>query len=131
MHLQLNYPEPVCIKEDVEKITESKVKTSVAPVRQQKYQEMVELEKWQGKLMKNTWEDSYLDQGGCFAWLHLWKVALTNTVAGLQELYQQLLPTKVYYHRKTGTSGNVDEHCHMCGTSESVGHIVAGCSAIV
>ena len=52
-------------------------------------------------------------------------------MAGLQELYQQLLPTKVYYHRKTGTSGNVDERCRMCGkTSESVGHILAGCSAI-
>ena len=61
MHLQLNYPEPVCIKEDVEKITGSKVKTRVATVRQQKYQEMVQLEKWQGKLMKNSWEDSYLD----------------------------------------------------------------------
>ena len=50
-------------------------------------------------------------------------------VAGLQELYQQLLPTKVYHH--TGMSGNADQWCRMCGkTSESMGHILAGCSAI-
>ena len=44
---------------------------------------------------------------------------------------QQLLPTKVYHHRKTGMSGNADERCRMCGkTSESVGHILGGSSAI-
>ena len=52
-------------------------------------------------------------------------------MAGLQELYQQLLPTKVYHHTKTGMSGNDDERCRMCGkASESVGHILAGRSAI-
>ena len=36
------------------------------------------------------------------------------------------------YHRKTSVSGNVDKRCCMCGkTSESVGHILGGCSAIV
>ena len=63
---------------------------SMATVQQRRYQEMVELEKWQGKLMKNRWDDSYLDRGVCFAWLHLWKAAPTHTVEGLQELYQQL-----------------------------------------
>ena len=55
----------------------------------------------------------------------------THTVAGLQKLYQQLMPTKVYHHRKTGMGGSADERCLMCSnTSESVGHILAGCSAI-
>ena len=81
--------------------------------------------------MKNRWDDNNLHRDGCFAWLHHWKMAPTHTVAGFQELYQQLLPTKVYYHRRTGMSGNADERCRMCGkTSERVGHILGGSSAI-
>ena len=38
-----------------------------------------------------------------------------NKVAGLQELYQQLLHTKVYHHMKAGMSGNADVRCRMCG----------------
>ena len=30
------------------------------------------------------------------AWLSLWKNAPTYTIAGVQELYQKLLPTMVY-----------------------------------
>ena len=132
LHLQLDYPEPALIKEDGELITGPKVKACLDTVRQRQYQEKVEQEKWQGKLMKNRWDDNNLDREGCFAWLHHWKPAPTHTVAGLQELYQQLLPTKVYHHRKTDTSGNADERCRTCGkTSESVGHILAGCTAIV
>ena len=37
------------------------------------------------------------------------ETAPTHTVAGLQELHQQLLHTKVYHHRKAGMSGNADE----------------------
>ena len=74
--------------------------------------------------MKNRWDDNNLDREGYFAWLHHWKTSPTHTVAGLQELYQQLLPTTVYHHRKIGMSGNADERCRMSGkTSESVGHI--------
>ena len=83
------------------------------------------------KLMKNRWDDNNLEREGCFAWLQHWKTPPSYTVAGLQELYHQLLPTKVYHHRKTVMSGNADERCRMCGkASESVGHILAGRSAI-
>ena len=52
-------------------------------------------------------------------------------VVGIQELYQQLLPTKVFYHRKVGTSGSGEERCRMCGkATESVSHILAGCGAL-
>ena len=81
--------------------------------------------------MKNRWNGKNLDREACFAWLHHWKMAPTHTVAGLQELHQQLLLTKVYYHKETGMSRNADERCRMCGeTTESVGHILPGCSAI-
>ena len=72
-----------------------------------------------------------IDQGDCFAWLSCWKAAPTHVVVGTQELYQQLLPTKVFYHRKVGTSVNGEERCRMCGkATESVPHILAGCGAL-
>ena len=61
LHLQLDNPEPALIKEDGELITGSKVKECLDTVRQRQYQEKVELEKWQGKLMKNRWDDNNLD----------------------------------------------------------------------
>ena len=39
-----------------------------------------------------------------------------KTIAGVQELYQQLLPTKVYYNRKT-KSQVTDEKCRLCEDS--------------
>ena len=52
-------------------------------------------------------------------------------VVGIQELYQELLPTKVSYHRKVGTSGSGEERCRMCGqATESVPHIPVGCGAL-
>ena len=39
-----------------------------------------------------------------------------HTVAGIEELYQsELLSTKVYNNRKTGTSSSGDERCRLCG----------------
>ena len=53
-----------------------------------------------------------------------------KTIAGVQELYQQLLPTKVYYNRKT-KSQVTDEKCRLCGDSlENVQHILSDCSAL-
>ena len=53
-----------------------------------------------------------------------------KTIAGVQELYQQLLPTKVYYNRKT-KSQVTEEKCRLCGHSlEYVQHILSGCSAL-
>ena len=125
LHLQLDYPEPALIKEDGELITDSNT------VRQQQYQLKMVQEKWQGKVMKNRWDDNNLDREGCFAWLPHWTTAPTHTVAGLQQLYQQLHAYQGLHHREAGMSGNADERCRMCGkTSESVGHTLACCSAI-
>ena len=52
-------------------------------------------------------------------------------VVGIQELYQQLLPTKVFYHRKVRISGSGEESCRMCGkATESAPLILAGCGAL-
>ncbi|CAH3185715.1 unnamed protein product, partial [Porites evermanni] len=61
------------------------------------------------------------------------KNAPTHTIAGVQELYQQLLPTKVYYNRKTKSriSQVTDEKCRLCGDSlENVQHIQSRCGAL-
>ena len=72
-----------------------------------------------------------LKEGDCFAWLSCWKAAPTHVMVGRQELYQQLLPTKVFYHRKVGTSGSSEERCRKCGkASESVPQLLAGCGAL-
>ena len=87
-------------------------------------------ERWQGKLLNNRWEDDDLNTG-CFDWLSRWKTAPSHTIADVHELYQQLLPTKLYHYKKTRANSNPDVQCRLCGkTSESVSHILEGCSAL-
>ena len=62
---------------------------------------MVSKERWHGKLIKNRWDEKKVKMEEFFAWLSSWKNAPTHTIAYVQELYQQLLPTKVCYNRKT------------------------------
>ena len=74
-------------------------------------------------MLKISWEDDHLSRS-CFDWLKEWK-----TIAAEQELYQQLLPTKLYHHKKTGINTSPDVLCRMCGKCpESVPHILSGCS---
>ena len=49
---------------------------------------------------------------------------------GAHELYQKLLPGRIFYSRKTGTSTTGDEKCRLCGKRpQSVQRILEGCSA--
>ena len=49
----------------------------------------------------------------------------------MYELYEQLLPTRVYYSKKTRTGPENEIMCRLCGkAAESVGHILTGCSAL-
>ena len=128
-HLKLEYLEPMCVTDNGKEVKGKMVKGCIAKVRQEEVLAKVKEEKWQGKM--NRSEDEYLDQGDCFAWLSCWKALPTHVVVAIQELYQQLLPTKVFYHRKVGTSVNGEERCRMCGkATESVPHILAGCGAL-
>ena len=107
-----------------------KVKQRIYKERQQEIQSTASPARWQGKLIKNRWDDDNVQLEQCFAWLSSWKNAPTHSIAGVQELYQQLLPTKGYYNRKT-KSQVTDEKCRLCGDSlENVRHILTGCSAL-
>ena len=68
---------------------------------------------------------------GCFSWLCRWKTAPTHKVAGVYELYQQLLPIKIYQQYNTKTSNNTDVKCRMCGKAMArVPHVLSGCSVL-
>ena len=112
------------------KVEAKKVKQEIYKARQLEIQSTVSEERWHGKLIKGRWDDKKLKLEECFAWLSSWKNAPTHTIAGVQEVYQQLLPTKVNYNRKT-KSQVTDEKCRLCGDSlENVQHILPGCSAL-
>ena len=58
-------------------------------------------------------------------------MAPTHSIAGINELYEQLLSTKLYHSRKTKTREDLDATCRMCGEAqESVAHVLAGCTAL-
>ena len=129
LQLWLNLPNPTAVA-DGKKVEAKKVKQAIYKARQHEIQSTVSEKGWQRKLIKNRWDDEKVKLEECFAWLSSWKNAPTHTIAGVQELYQQLLPTKVYYNRKT-KSQVTDEKCRLCGDSlENVQHILSGCSAL-
>ena len=52
-------------------------------------------------------------------------------IAGVYELYEQLLPTLVYQAKKTRTGPSDRTLGRLCGkASETVAHILAGCPAL-
>ena len=95
LQLWLNFPNPVAVA-DGKEVEAKKVKQAIYKARQQEIQSTVSEERWQGKLIKNRWDDEKVKLKECFVWLSSWKNAPTHTIAGVQELYQWLLPTKVY-----------------------------------
>ena len=89
-------------------------------------------QKCQGKITAARWEDQDLSLKECYTWLKGWKAAPTYTIAGIEELHQQLLPTKIYHQKKTGVNNTTDDiMCRMCGEKpECLAHVLAGCSVL-
>ena len=75
-----------------------------------KLQETVKAENWHGRLFTSRWKDEELSQDASFAWMK----EPTYTVTGMIELYEQLLPSKVYTTQKTRTTQG-DVSCRLCG----------------
>ena len=128
----LQHPNPRVTTEEGDEIGGKKLKDTLAKAQQKAYCGTLGEEKWQGKLTKNRWEDSALDNGGCFAWMNNWRSVPTNTIATIQELNQQMLPTKLYHQRKTAKgSGTSNVMCRKCAKSpESVPHVLAACGTL-
>ena len=113
LRLELQYPQPVGVTEAGNVIDRKKFSGWSKKVNQSRGCAEIESERWQGKLIAERWRDEDVDEE-CFAWMSDWKTAPIKTVAGLQELYQQLLPTKLYASRKTKTHTGDDEKCRLC-----------------
>ena len=67
----------------------------------------------------------------CFAWLNEWPDCPMHTVAGMFELYEQLLPTKIYSKHKTRVTPEGNVTCRLCNSApETMAYVLAGCSAL-
>ena len=91
--LQLEYPDPVCVTEEGEVIPGKKVKNLLKRHRESRMREEVREQRWQGKLVMERERDEEVSAERCFWWLSDFP---THTIAGIFELYEQLLPTHGY-----------------------------------
>ena len=130
LDLKLSELSPTCRTADGNEVSGKQIGVWAKRTQQQQLRQEITKEKWQGKLLKIRWEDDQLSRS-CFDWLKEWKTGPSNTIGAVQELYQQLLPTKLYHHKKTGINTSPDVLCRMCGKCpESVPHILSGCSTL-
>ena len=131
LKLSLVHPQPLitCLMKD-EEVPVKKIGVWLKTDPEERDVEKLKVEGWQGSLVSERWEDQEVGEE-CFSWMSEWKTAPTHTIAGLQGLYQQLLPTKVYHPKKTGTHKSQDVKCRMCGkAAETQVHVLAGCGAL-
>ena len=125
--MDLRYPNPSCYGDNGKEIPMIQIKADVTEGEVQDLRNTMKNEKWQGKLFNQRWNDESIVQRSFFGWLKNWN-SCSSHVAGMHELYQRLLPTRLYYGKKIGTVPVQDVQCRLCGKApESVPHILAGC----
>ena len=128
--LTLERAESLCSSQSnpEKKITGHHVKQHLKEAVSTGLMEKVVDQKWHGHLLSSRWSDDQLSKHGCFAWLSEWSCAPSHTVEGVMELYERLLPTRVYAAYKTGKCDQNNIMCRMCGNApECVAHVLAGC----
>ena len=110
--LNLATPDPSCSSQQApnKRIRRYQLRQHLKKAEEEKLKEKKEHQRWQGRLLWTRWEDDQLSADGCFAWLSGWACALTHTITGVIELYEQLLPTRVYAAYKTGTLDQILKH---------------------
>ena len=96
--LSLRYPNPsiTLVRRPEVAVEGTKIKELLKRAMIDKLQETIKAENWHRRLLTTRWKDEELSQDACFAWMKDWSSAPTHTVAAMIELYEQLLPTKVY-----------------------------------
>ena len=87
LNLELIHTNPIGHTEDEEEIGTNKIGRWIRRAMESKSYKELKQEKWQGKFLKQRWDDENLDND-CFQWMTEWKTAPTHTIAGLQELYE-------------------------------------------
>ena len=114
--MRLNFPNPTAIT-DGKKVDAKKVKQAIYKPRQHEIQSTVSEERWQGKLINNRWDDEKVKLEEYFL-RGFFHGRMPQSIPSLEykSFCQQLLPTKVYYNRKT-KSQVTDEKCRLCGDS--------------
>ena len=131
VNLHLTHPDPVCAMSNGGIIPSYRIREVLKECVEKKLEKEVRGLEWQGKLLTERKSDLQLCKNECFSWLNKWRSCPSHTIAGVFELYEQLLPTKLYSSKKTHTSCPGDVKCRLCGhVQESVPHILAGCSAL-
>ena len=99
--------------------------------QEKQFLEIAKDKKWQRKLFRIRWEDESLSITSCFAWLKGSVTYSIYTIAGMYELYEQLLPMKLYTKEKTQTSTRGEVPWRLCGkVAEGVAHVLDGCSSL-
>ena len=68
---------------------------------------------WQGKLVSVRDEDKSLHFHGCFLWLSGWKQCTLHTVSDMFEMYEQLLPTRLYACQYTYADATGEVMCRL------------------
>lgn len=125
--MDLRYPNPSCYGDNGKEIPIIQIKADVTEGEVHDLRNTMKNEKWQGKLFNQRWNDESIVQRSFFGWLKNWN-SCSSHVAGLHELYQRLLPTRLCYGKKIGTVPVQDVQCRLCGKApESVPPILAGC----
>ena len=131
VNVHLNHPDPVCAISNGGTIPSYRVKEVLNECVEKTFEKEVRGQEWQGKLLTERKSDLQLCKNECFSWLNKWRSCPSHTIASVLELYEQLLPTKLYSSKKTHTSCPGDVKCRLCGhAQESIPHILAGCSAL-
>ena len=127
--LKLNYLEPKCINNQGEVFSDRQIKKQLNNALEIQHWGVIKSENWQGRLLKIRTEDDELDKKGCYVWLSGGRSA--QPTQWLYEMFEQMLPTKLYTSKKTKTTSSDDLLCRICGRCpESIAHVLAGCSAL-
>ena len=129
--LRLAYTEPTVCEAVGWEVTATKAKQLLRSKYEEQLLKTVCDEAWQGKLHTARWNDDSVSTKNCVSCLSEWVSCLTYVAAGMHDLYEQLLPTKLYqlYKIKISQSSNVS--CRMFNKApESVPHVLSGCSAL-
>ena len=90
------------------------VKTELRKCQVERLEEEVGNQRWQGSLVTTRLQDKKLS-ARCFWWLTEWKSCPTHTIACMFELYEQLLPTRLYACQKIHTNLESETWCRLCG----------------